>query len=73
MFAKVLSAAVLGIDAYIVEVEAHLEGQLPYSYPEKDSFGIPIQNDIIREISRDWFCKALDLPEFHLRQLCFRD
>ncbi|MFQ5706043.1 MAG: YifB family Mg chelatase-like AAA ATPase [bacterium] len=29
MFAKVLSAAVLGIDAYIVEVEAHLEGQLP--------------------------------------------
>src|SRR3990172_508996 len=30
MFAKVLSAAVLGIDAYIVEVEAHLEGQLPY-------------------------------------------
>lgn len=30
MFSKVLSAAVLGIDAYIVEVEAHLEGQLPY-------------------------------------------
>lgn len=29
MFAKVLSAAVLGIDAYIVEVEAHLEGHLP--------------------------------------------
>ncbi len=30
MFSKVLSAAILGIDAYIVEVEAHLEGQLPY-------------------------------------------
>ncbi len=30
MFSKVLSAAVLGIDAYIVEVEAHLEGQLPF-------------------------------------------
>lgn len=29
MFSKILSAAVLGIDAYIVEVEAHLEGQLP--------------------------------------------
>ncbi|RMF69555.1 MAG: ATP-binding protein [Calditrichaeota bacterium] len=29
MFSKVLSAAVLGIDAYIVIVEAHLEGQLP--------------------------------------------
>lgn len=29
MLGKVLSAAVLGIDAYIVEVEAHLEGQLP--------------------------------------------
>ena len=30
MLAKVLSAAVLGIDAYIVKVEAHLEGNLPY-------------------------------------------
>ncbi len=30
MFSKILSAAVLGIDAYIVEVETHLEGQLPY-------------------------------------------
>ncbi|MCG8606073.1 ATP-dependent protease, partial [bacterium] len=29
MFSKVLSSAVLGIDAYLVEVEAHLEGQLP--------------------------------------------
>ncbi|MDZ7262264.1 MAG: YifB family Mg chelatase-like AAA ATPase [candidate division KSB1 bacterium] len=29
MLGKVLSAAVLGIDAYIVKVEAHLEGQLP--------------------------------------------
>ena len=29
MFAKCLSAAVLGIDAYIVKVEAHLEGDLP--------------------------------------------
>jgi len=29
MLAKVFSAAVLGIDAYIVEVEIHLEGQLP--------------------------------------------
>jgi len=29
MFAKVLSAAVLGTDAYIVQVEAHLEGDLP--------------------------------------------
>ncbi len=29
MISKVLSAAVLGIDAYIVEVEAHLESQLP--------------------------------------------
>jgi len=30
MFAKALSSAVLGIDAYIVEVEAHLTGsQLP--------------------------------------------
>ena len=29
MFAKALSAAVLGIDAYLVDVEAHLENQLP--------------------------------------------
>ena len=29
MLAKIISAAVLGIDAYIVEVEAHLENQLP--------------------------------------------
>ncbi len=29
MLSKVLSAAVLGIDAYIVTVETHLEGQLP--------------------------------------------
>ena len=29
MFGKALSATVLGIDAYIVEVEAHLEGQIP--------------------------------------------
>lgn len=29
MFAKVLSAAVLGIDAYVVEVEAHIERHLP--------------------------------------------
>ncbi len=29
MFAQVLSAAVLGIDAYIVKVEAHLESQTP--------------------------------------------
>lgn len=29
MLSKVLSAAVLGIDAYVVEVETHLEGQLP--------------------------------------------
>jgi magnesium chelatase family protein len=29
MLSKVFSAAVLGIDAYIVEVEAHLESQLP--------------------------------------------
>ena len=29
MFSKVLSAAVFGIDGYIVEVEAHLEGGLP--------------------------------------------
>jgi len=29
MFAKVLSAAVLGIEGYIVQVEAHLEGGLP--------------------------------------------
>ena len=30
MFAKVLSAAVIGIDGYIVDVESHLEGGLPY-------------------------------------------
>ncbi|NOY57403.1 MAG: YifB family Mg chelatase-like AAA ATPase [Calditrichaeota bacterium] len=29
MLSKVLSAAVVGIDAYIVKVEAHLEGKLP--------------------------------------------
>lgn len=29
MLAKIFSAAVLGIDAYMVEVEAHLESQLP--------------------------------------------
>ena len=29
MLSKVLSAAVLGIDAYVVKVESHLEGQLP--------------------------------------------
>ena len=30
MLAQILSAAVLGIDAYIVKVEAHLEGGSPY-------------------------------------------
>ncbi len=30
MFSKVLSAGVLGIEGYIVEVESHLEGGLPY-------------------------------------------
>ena len=30
MFSKILSAAVLGIDAYVIEVEVHLEGQSPY-------------------------------------------
>ncbi|RMD98782.1 MAG: ATP-binding protein, partial [Calditrichaeota bacterium] len=30
MLSKVFSAAVLGIDAYLVTVETHLEGQLPY-------------------------------------------
>ena len=30
MFSKVLSAAVLGIEGYIVQVESHLEGGLPY-------------------------------------------
>ncbi len=30
MLAKILSAAVLGIDAYLVKVEAHIEGNLPY-------------------------------------------
>ena len=29
MLAKVISASVLGIDAFLVEVEAHLESQLP--------------------------------------------
>ncbi len=29
MFSKVFSAAVLGIDGYIVEVESHLDGGLP--------------------------------------------
>ena len=30
MLSKVVSAAVLGIDAYLVTVETHLEGQLPF-------------------------------------------
>ncbi|HNW59484.1 MAG TPA: YifB family Mg chelatase-like AAA ATPase [bacterium] len=30
MLAQILSAAILGIDAYIVKVEAHLEGGTPY-------------------------------------------
>ncbi|HQG45065.1 MAG TPA: magnesium chelatase domain-containing protein, partial [bacterium] len=30
MLAQILSAAILGIDAYIVKVEAHLEGGPPY-------------------------------------------
>ena len=29
MFSKVLSAAVLGIEGYIVEVETHFDGGLP--------------------------------------------
>jgi len=29
MISKVLSAAVLGVEAYIVEVETHLDSQLP--------------------------------------------
>ena len=32
MFAKVLSGAVLGIEGYLVEVEAHIEGGLPAFY-----------------------------------------
>ena len=30
MISKVLSAAVMGIDAYLVEVETHIEGNMPY-------------------------------------------
>ncbi len=30
MLAKTLSAAILGIDAYVIETEVHLEGQSPY-------------------------------------------
>lgn len=30
MFSKIFSAAVLGIEAYVIEVEVHLEGQTPY-------------------------------------------
>ena len=29
MLAKILSAAVVGIDAFLIEVESHLEKQLP--------------------------------------------
>ena len=32
MFGKVLSSAVLGIDAYTVEVEAHLENTTPAAF-----------------------------------------
>ena len=32
MFAKVLSSAVMGIDAYIVKVEAHLENSTPAKF-----------------------------------------
>ncbi len=32
MFGKVLSSAVLGIDAYTVEVEAHLENTTPAKF-----------------------------------------
>jgi len=32
MFAKVLSSAVLGVDAYIVKVEAHLENVYPATF-----------------------------------------
>lgn len=43
MLAKIFSAAVVGIDAYLVEVEAHLESQLP----SFSTVGLP--NGAVRE------------------------
>ena len=41
MVSKILCAAVLGIDAYIVEVEAHLESQVPRGGEKLHPFMLP--------------------------------
>ena len=61
MLGKVLSAAVLGIDAYIVKVEAHLEGQLPYFA----TVGLP--DGAVRE-SKERVNAAIKNSGFHFPQ-----
>lgn len=61
MLGKVLSAAVLGIDAYIVEVEAHLEGQLPHFA----TVGLP--DGAVRE-SKERVNAAIKNSGFHFPQ-----
>ncbi len=58
MLAKVLSAAVLGIDAYLVEVEVHLEGMSPY-------FGIVGLPDGAVKESRERVQAAVKNSDFH--------
>ena len=58
MLSKILSAAVIGIDAYIVEVEVHLEGRSPYF----NIVGLP--DGAVKE-SRERVEAAIKNCEFH--------
>ena len=58
MLSKVLSAAVYGIDAYIVEVETHMEGNVPYF----NIVGLP--DNSVRE-SRERVIAAMKNSGYH--------
>ena len=58
MLSKVLSAAVCGIDAYIVEIETHMEGNVPYF----NIVGLP--DNAIRE-SRERVIAAMKNSGYH--------
>mgnify|MGYP002629396605 FL=1 len=62
MFAKVLSSAVLGVDAYIVKVEAHLENVYPASFM---TVGLP--EGAVKE-SKERVMAAIKNTGFQLKQ-----
>ncbi|MFQ6611013.1 MAG: magnesium chelatase domain-containing protein, partial [Fidelibacterota bacterium] len=62
MFAKVLSSAVLGVDAYIVKVEAHLENVYPTSFM---TVGLP--EGAVKE-SKERVMAAIKNSAFQIKQ-----